>query len=252
MLTVIVAGGKGSRILEETLTKPKALVKIGEKAIIEHIIDGYVSQGFHDFLILSGYKGEMIADYFKEKSGALSWKIEGNSLIVHFFEFRIRILYTGEETGSAARLRMAAPYIRGNSFMLTYCDGLCGISFSDLIQFHETYGGMVTLTAVRPDPRFGILEIDSSGRVKSFREKACADAPVINGGFMIFDQEIFSFLTEEMEQLERDVLMPLADRGELTAYFYDGFWQCMDTLQEKNYLCSLWERKPVPWMRNRK
>lgn len=248
MLTVIMAGGKGSRILEETRQKPKALVTVGDRPILEHIMDSYTSQGFCDFLILTGYRGEMIADYFRGKPGRLSCEKDGDCLLAEFPGVRVRVLYTGEETGSAARLRMAQKYIEEDCFMLTYCDGLCAVPFRSLVEFHRMRGGTVTVTAVRPRPRFGVLDISEDGAVRSFREKSWTDFPFINGGFMVMEREIFDFLTEETEQLERDVLVPLAEQGRLNAYKYCGFWQCMDTMQEKQYLNSLWEQGARPWI----
>ncbi|MGN1417984.1 MAG: sugar phosphate nucleotidyltransferase [Acutalibacteraceae bacterium] len=252
MITVIMAGGKGTRILEETQFIPKAMVRIGDKPIIEHIMDSYAQQGFHDFLILTGYKGEILSDYFKKKPEVLLCEENGNFLNVKLPDRSIQLLYTGEETESAARLRLAKPYITGESFMLTYCDGLCSVNYENLVRFHNEHKKTVTLTAVRPEPRFGILEIDQNGIVKSFKEKDRNDSPVINGGFMVMDLRIFDFLTETMEQLEKDVLLPLSKIGELTAYYHDGFWQCMDTLQEKKYLCSLWERNEAAWINKKK
>ena len=248
MLTVILAGGKGTRILEETQLKPKAMVKIGDKPIIEHIMECYEEQGFSDFLILVGYKGEEIFDHFKKKTNIIFLKEEEACLTVQLPNFKVTILDTGEETGSAARLRMAKPYINGERCMLTYCDGLCSLNFNNLINFHKEHAGMVTLTAVRPKPRFGILEITENGQVKVFKEKQRKDSPIINGGFMVIEPEIFDFLTKEMEHLEKDVLVSLSNSGKLMAYYYEGFWQCMDTLQEKKYLCSLWENGLSPWI----
>lgn len=248
MLTVILAGGKGTRILEETRLIPKALVRIGNKPIIEHIMECYEKQGFNEFLILTGYKGEKIFDYFKSKTNITFLEEQKDCMIIKSSNSKVTVLDTGEETGSAARLRIARPYINEKRFMLTYCDGLCSVNFDNLLNFHKEHGGMVTLTAVRPEPRFGILEIMENGKVKALREKEHRDSPVINGGFMVIESDIFNFLTEEMNQLEKDVLVPLSENGKLTAFYHDGFWQCMDTLQEKKYLCELWETKKAPWV----
>lgn len=248
MLTVILAGGKGTRLLEETQFYPKAMARIGEKPVVEHIMESFQSQGFRDFLILTGYKGDMIADYFRQKQELVSCETDGKCLTMSFPDTRVRILDTGEETGSAARLYMARPYLEQETFLLTYCDGLCSVDMKEVIHFHREHHGLVTLTAVRPEPRFGILEIEKNGCVKAMREKERKDSPVINGGFMVVEPEIYSFLTDEMEQLERDLLVPLSEAGHLMAYYHDGFWQCMDTLQEKKYLCALWEAGNAPWV----
>ena len=252
MLTVILAGGKGTRLLEETQFRPKALTKVGEKPILEHIMEGFQSQGYRDFLILTGYKSEMISEYFRKRQEVVSCKSEGACMTVDLPYARVRILDTGEDTGSAARLRMAEPYLEHETFLLTYCDGLCSVEMEDVIRFHRQRCGMVTLTAVRPEPRFGILEIAKDGRVNALREKERKDSPVINGGFMVMEPEIFEFLTDQMEQLEKDVLVPLSETGKLMAYYHDGFWQCMDTLQEKKYLCALWEKGNAPWINQKK
>lgn len=252
MLTVILAGGKGTRILEETELMPKAMVKIGDRPIIEHIMGCYEEQGFNEFLILAGYKGKKIFDYFKTKKNVTFLKEQGDCMIVELSNSKVTVLDTGEETGSAARLRIAKPYINEERFMLTYCDGLCSVNFNSLLNFHKEHGGMVTLTAVRPEPRFGILEIMEDGKVKVLKEKERKDSPIINGGFMVIESEIFNYLTEEMEHLEKDVLVPLSENGKLMAFYHDGFWQCMDTLQEKKYLCALWETRKAPWVNKKK
>lgn len=199
-------------------------------------------------MFLTGYKGEKIFDYFKSKTNITFLEEQKDCMIIKSSNSKVTVLDTGEETGSAARLRIARPYINEKRFMLTYCDGLCSVNFDNLLNFHKEHGGMVTLTAVRPEPRFGILEIMENGKVKALREKERRDSPVINGGFMVIESDIFNFLTEEMNQLEKDVLVPLSENGKLTAFYHDGFWQCMDTLQEKKYLCELWETKKAPWV----
>ncbi len=248
MLTVILAGGKGTRILEETQSKPKAKVQIGGIPIIEHIMDSFRRQGFHDFLILAGHKSRILFSWFREMHDALSCEQDDVCMTVILPDMRVRVLETGEETGTAARLRLAMPYIDGERFLLTYCDGLCSVDFHKLLRFHEEHRGLITLTAVRPLPRFGVLLLDDDGRVLSMREKHSEDLPLINGGFMVVERDIFQRLNEDAVHLERDVLESLAAEGKLCAYCHDGFWQCMDTLPEKQYLCALWESGAPPWI----
>lgn len=248
MLTVILAGGKGTRILEETRHRPKAMVEIGGRPILQHIMDSFQRQGFDDFLILTGYKSDVIFRYFQAQEGILKQDGDRETASFYYPGCRVRLLDTGEETGSAARLRLAAPLIQGERFLLTYCDGLSSVSLKRLLDFHTTHGGLVTLTAVRPAPRFGILELGENGVVHAMREKSQKDSPIINGGFMAAERGLLDFLTESMEQLEPDVLMPIAAAGKMRAYYHDGFWQCMDTLQEKQTLCALWESGQAPWV----
>lgn len=248
MLAVILAGGRGSRLLEETRDKPKALVRIGDKPIIEHIMEGCIRQGIRDFLILTGYKSELLEAYFcgRESCGTVSRKQD--CLSVELPRARVRLLDTGEDTGTARRLTRARPYIGEETFLLTYCDGLCSVRLDALADFHRAHHGLVTLTAVRPVPRYGVLELGADGTVTAMREKDRRDAPLINGGFMLMEPAVFQFVKDTDDALERDLLTRLAAEGGLKAYYHDGFWQCMDTLPEKERLCELWTSGKAPWV----
>jgi glucose-1-phosphate cytidylyltransferase len=248
MITVILAGGKGSRILEETREKPKAMVKIGEYMIVEHIMRSFFAQGYQDFLILGGYKFQVLLDYYKKSALCIEYNEEKKDYLFSYRNMRIRLLDTGENKGSAGRLLSASEYLKTGTFLLTYCDAVSSVNLRKLVHFHDEHNSLVTLTAVRPKPRFGVLEIDSDGQVISMREKNKIDSPIINGGFMVVEPGLLDLITSEKMQLEKDVLSPLAGTDRLWAYYHDGFWQCMDTIQERDYLCSLYQESSCPWL----
>ncbi len=251
MLTVILAGGKGTRILEETKYRPKAMVTVGSQTILEHILAGYQSQGHKDFLILTGYKHEIIEDHFLNKKNIISKTKVNEHLFIQFPNCKLHLLFTGEDSGTAHRLFLAKDLIRqlsvDHSFMLTYCDGLSSVNFKKLIEFHNLGKRMITVTAVRPKPRYGVLELDDTGNVISMREKDPNDCPMINGGFMVIEISALDFLKPGMDSLEADYISVIANMKELNAYRHNGFWQCMDTLQEREYLQSLMDQGKVPW-----
>lgn len=247
MKVIILAGGKGTRILEETKTKPKALTEVGGVPIIRHIMILFQNRGFNDFLILTGYKSECMFRYFSDIASIVFQ--DKKRLTVKSKVFSATLLNTGEQTGSAQRLLLARDYIEGENFMLTYCDGICSVNLKALLEFHQNENALVTLTAVKPTPRFGFLEINSTGAVTCMREKSKADVGFINGGYMVFNKSCFDYITERTQNLESDLLESIVPTGRLKAYKHLGFWQCMDTLYEKEYLDSLIRNDKIPWLK---
>ncbi len=249
MLTVILAGGKGTRILEESQYRPKPLIRIGDRPLIRHIMDIYQKQGHHDFLILTGYKSRMFEEQMNRIVKPSLRSEDGRLLRYEAKGYTVTFLDTGEDTGSAGRLMAAREVIGDQTFMLTYGDGLSAVDLNDLIRFHREKGGVVTLTAVHPQPRYGTLDIDENGTVLALREKMREDVPVINGGYMVMEPTVFDYLEETDYSLEADFLTRIAGQGLLRAYLFDGFWQSMDTFAEKIYLTELWNTGNPPWKR---
>lgn len=250
---LILAGGLGTRLREETEFKPKPMVEIASRPILWHIMKNLSKQGIKDFCIATGYKGEVIKDYF------LNYHARNNDVTVdlgesHKFikhglhdesDWKVTITNTGELTMTGGRVFRAKRYLGTKRFMCTYGDGLADINLSDLISYHESSGRIATVTTVKPLSRFGLMEVDERGIVKKFREKPVMDGWV-NAGFFIFEPEIFEYLDEECV-LEEAPLARLAQDGQLAAYRHEGFWQPMDTLRESNFLNELWNSNKAPW-----
>ena len=251
MRVVILAGGLGSRLSEETEIKPKPMVEIGERPILWHILKIYAAHGFNDFTIALGYKGELIKRYFWELA-----HLEGDLLVrlgtgaVENSQLRpenwnVHLLDTGKETQTGGRLKRLEASLRSGTFMLTYGDGVSDVDIPGLLQFHRTHGRIATVTAVRPPARFGGLVFDGD-LVERFEEKPQMGEGWINGGFFVFEPEIFNYLDGDGTSLEADALPRLAADHQLAAYRHAGFWQCMDTLREKRLLEALWQ-DGKPW-----
>ena len=253
MKAVILAGGFGTRLSEETIVKPKPMVEIGGKPIIWHIMKLYSRYGFDDFIICLGYKGYMIKEYFANyflHTSDVTIDIKNNKTHIHhnYAEpWRISLIDTGENTMTGGRLKRIQPYIGDATFMLTYGDGVSDVDLSDLQVFHKSHGRIATLTAVRPPGRFGALEIQNQCEISSFLEKPMGDGGYINGGFFIFEPEIFDYLEDDRTILERSPLESLASENQLRAFRHEGFWHAMDTLRDKNYLEELWQSGKAPW-----
>jgi glucose-1-phosphate cytidylyltransferase len=230
MKVVILAGGLGTRISEETDSKPKPMVLIDENPIIWHIMKIYADQGFTDFIVAAGYKGEIIEEYFANLDSA--WDVS--------------VVQTGINAQTGARIKAVTSLIKDQTFLATYGDGLGSIDISKLISFHHSHKGLATVTAVRPPARFGVLEAQN-GLVTNFGEKRQSDAGWINGGFFVFQKSIFEGDISEETPLESVILPELVQKNELHAYFHHGFWQPMDTLRERNELSILAKKIPVPW-----
>lgn len=253
MKVVILAGGYGTRLSEETVLKPKPMVEIGEKPILWHIMKSYSQYGHKDFVILLGYKGyyikEYFANYFLHQSDITINTASGN-LKVHnnnSEDWNVTLVDTGLESMTGARIKKAQNYIGDESFLLTYGDGVSDIDINKLIEFHQSHKGAVTITSVKPEGRFGSLDISSDFKVNKFTEKPKGDGQWINGGFFVCNKEIFDYLsTDKNCILERTPLENLAKDGQIYTYRHDEFWKCMDTLRDKQYLEELWATSP-PW-----
>jgi len=249
---VVLAGGLGSRLAEETETRPKAMVEIGGRPILWHILKHFDHYGFREFLIAVGYRGEVIKRYFLDHSGLSgSMTIDLLSGGVKRHEERreewiVHLIETGSATMTGGRVKRLAPWLVGQTFMLTYGDGVSDVNLQSLLEFHKRHGRMATVTAVRPPARFGGLVFDGN-RVVEFTEKAQIGEGWINGGYMVFEPEVIQLLGGDETVLEADILELLAERGQLMAYRHESFWQCMDTLRDKRLLDGLWERGDAPW-----
>ena len=251
MRVVILAGGLGSRLSEETDIKPKPLVDIGDHPILWHIMKTYAHYGFREFIIALGYKGDMIKRYFLEHfnlSGNMTIDLSTGAVDRHEQcqdDWRVQLVDTGNETQTAGRIKRIEPYLGTETFMLTYGDGVSNVDLEKLLQFHRAHNCIATVTAVRPPARFGGLVIEND-MVASFDEKPQIGEGWINGGYFVFEPEVFDYLDGDQTNLEADVLPRLAAEHKLLAYQHEGFWQCMDTLREKRLLENLWQNGK-PW-----
>jgi glucose-1-phosphate cytidylyltransferase len=249
MKVVILAGGYGTRISEETNNKPKPLVEIGTKPIIWHIMKFYSCYGFNEFIICTGYKGYCFNEYFENyfsHNSDITYNIHDNTRIIHnsiLENWKVTLVQTGLDTMTGGRLLRIRDYIKDDIFMLTYGDGLININLNLLLQSHITAGKIATITAVNPPARFGALNIKDNA-VINFKEKPTGNESLINGGYFVFNKNIFSFLKDDSTILERSPLEEIASIGELNAFIHDGFWQPMDTLRDKNYLEESWIKDP--------
>lgn len=256
MKVIILAGGLGTRISEESYLKPKPMITIGEQPILWHIMKYYSSFGFHDFVICCGYKGHVIkeyfADYYLHRSDVTFDFSNENRMTVHqnvAEPWRVTLVDTGLLTQTGARVKQVQKYIGNEPFMLTYGDGVGNVDLNTLLEQHRASSKTVTLTGIQPGGRFGVLDLDESGStVIGFREKAKEDGGWINGGFMVMEPAVFDYLSAEEDCiLERTPLETLAREGKLGIYKHAGFWQCMDTQRDKSQLESIWSRGNAPW-----
>jgi glucose-1-phosphate cytidylyltransferase len=254
MKVVILAGGYGTRLSEETGLRPKPMVEIGGRPILWHIMKIYSHWGFNDFLILTGYLSHIIKDFFINyytRYSDITVDMAANSVEIHNHRtepWRVTMLYTGPDTMTGGRLLRARNFLGRERFMLTYGDGLSDINIPALLKSHEDSGKIATLTSVRPVGRFGALTINADNSVTSFKEKPDGDGAWINGGFFVMEPQIFEYLTDgDAAILERDPLERLAAEGKLNAFKHHGFWRAMDTLKDKNDLTALWTGGNAPW-----
>ncbi|MCC6316246.1 MAG: glucose-1-phosphate cytidylyltransferase [Gemmatimonadaceae bacterium] len=252
MRVVILAGGRGTRLSEETTMRPKPMVEIGGRPLLWHLMQFYASFGHKEFVVACGYKGEMIKQYFRDiathesdffvdlRSGAV------DVLTPSRLDWKVGVIDTGLDSMTGGRLRRLRDQLSGGTFMCTYGDGLSNVNVGALVQFHRTHGRLATVTAVRPPARFGGLHIDGTA-VKQFSEKPQAEGGWINGGFFVFEPGVLDYLTDDTTILEREPLERLAAAGELMAYRHDGFFQPMDTVRERDLLEGLWAGGAAPW-----
>lgn len=254
MKTVILAGGYGTRISEESHLKPKPMIEIGEKPILWHIMKYYSAFGHNDFIICCGYKQyvikEFFADYYLHMSDVTFDFTEENRMVVHnntTEPWKVTLINTGLDTMTGGRVKRVKDYIGQETFMLTYGDGVSNVDINKLIAFHQAHGKIATLTAIQPGGRFGRLEIDHNDKIRSFQEKSVEDGGWINGGFMVLNPEIMNYIEGDQTVFERYPLEKLAAEGQLKAYKHADFWQCMDTLRDKELLERLWQKNQAPW-----
>ncbi|MDR2426508.1 MAG: glucose-1-phosphate cytidylyltransferase [Endomicrobium sp.] len=254
MKVVILAGGYGTRISEESYLKPKPMIEIGEIPILCHIMKYYSSFGFNEFIICCGHKGYIIKEYFSNyflHNCDITFDFsKNNEITVHnnvAEPWKVTLVDTGIDTMTGGRIKRIKNYVAGESFMLTYGDGLCDLDLKALIEFHNINKKIATITAIHPLGRFGSLEIGKNSLISGFNEKSNDGAGWINGGFMVLEPEIFDYIDGDSTVFERDPLETLAKENELIAYKHDGFWQCMDTQRDKILLENLWNSKQAPW-----
>ena len=254
MKAVILAGGLGTRISEETHLKPKPMIEIGGKPILWHILKMYSHYGINDFIICCGYKGYVIKEYFANyflHMSDVTFDMKSNTMEVHHRKaepWRVTLVDTGEDTLTGGRLKRVASYLDPDeSFCFTYGDGVGDVDIGAVIEFHQKHGLDATLTAANPPGRFGALEVQDDFRVKSFREKPTESSGMINAGFFVLSPKVLSLIENDGTSWEREPLETLASNGMLAAYPHHGFWQPMDTLRDKNFLEELWSSGRAPW-----
>lgn len=255
MKVVILAGGYGSRITEESMFKPKPMVEIGGKPILWHIMKIYSHYGFNDFIICAGYKQDMIkkyfADYFLHNSDITFDFTSGkNDMIIHDQHcepWKVTVVDTGLDTMTGGRIKRVRNYIGNETFMMTYGDGVCDIDISKLVEFHKEHGKLATLTSVILEQQKGVLDIGGDNTVRAFREKKYEDGAKINAGFMVLEPQIIDLIEGDATVFENEPMRTLAERGELKSYSHHGFWQCMDNVNERNRLEGLWQSGKAPW-----
>lgn len=254
MKVVLLSGGLGTRISEETEYRPKPMIEIGGMPILWHIMKEYSYYGFNEFIICAGYKQHIIkewfADYFLHTSDITFDLTKGNDIIVHDRHaepWKVTVVDTGLNTMTGGRIKRVQKYIGNEPFMMTYGDGVCDVNIGKILEFHQSHGKMATLTSVKMEQKKGILDIAVDSSVRAFREKNVHDESPINAGYMVLEPEIFNYIQGDETVFERDVLERVAEEGELMSYQHTGFWQCMDTKQEQKVLEELWNSGRAPW-----
>ncbi|MBK7891794.1 MAG: glucose-1-phosphate cytidylyltransferase [Bdellovibrionales bacterium] len=255
MKVAILAGGFGTRLSEETDIRPKPMVEIGGKPILWHIMKHYSSYGFNEFVVLLGYKGYTIKEYFANyylHQSDITIDTKAGKLTVHSNDsedWKITLVETGPETMTGGRVKRAEKYLTGETFMLTYGDGVSDVNVKKLVEFHQAQKKILTLTAIQPEGRFGVLDIGAGQKVQRFLEKPRGDGSWINGGFFVCEPGIFGYLRDGDKTIfERAPMETLAGEGQLSAYQHEGFWKCMDTLRDKQELNQMWASGKAPWM----
>lgn len=254
MKVVILAGGLGTRISEESHLKPKPMIEVGDAPILWHIMKYYSSYGFNEFIICCGYKGyvikEYFADYYLHRSDITFDFSDNNKMIVHnnvAEPWKVTVIDTGLNTMTGGRLKRIQKYVGNETCMMTYGDGVSDVNLDALLKFHREHGKAATLTAIQPGGRFGVLDIDDSQTVRQFSEKAKEDGGWINAGFMVLEPEAFSYIEGDQIYFEKEPLENMAKDGNLAAYRHEGFWKCMDTMRDKGMLDELWNKGNAPW-----
>ena len=253
MKVVLLAGGLGTRISEESQFKPRPMIEIGGKPILWHIMKEYAHYGFNEFIVCAGYKQEVIkewfANYFIHNSDITFDFTHSDRIIVHnesLESWKVTVVDTGLSTLTGGRIKRIKEYIGSEPFLMTYGDGVSNVNITELIECHKKFGKLATLTAVLPEGRFGVMDIEGN-KIKSFREKSKEDAGWINGGYMVLEPGIMDYIDGDDIMFEREPLENLAKNGQLMCYKHKGLWQCMDTLRDKQKLENLWNSKTAPW-----
>lgn len=253
MKVLILAGGFGTRLSEETDIKPKPMVKIGSKPMVWHIMKSYSNYGFNDFVILLGYKGYVIKEYFSNyflHQSNVTIDLANNDMEVHQHgceSWKVTLLDTGLDTLTGGRIKRASDFIGNEPFMFTYGDGVSDVDIVELVKFHQSHEKLVTMTAVQPAGRYGALNIQSDGIVSNFMEKPKGDGAWINGGFFVCNPGVLDLIEGDATMFEKETLSLLTDTSQLVARKHYGFWECMDTLRDKTHLCKLWDQGIAPW-----
>jgi glucose-1-phosphate cytidylyltransferase len=254
MKVVILAGGFGTRISEESHLKPKPMIEIGERPILWHVMKIYSHFGFDEFIICLGYKGYCIKEYFDHyflHQADITFDFRnGNDRIVHYHTaepWSVTLVNTGAETMTGGRVKRIREYVGNETFLLTYGDGVANVDIRALAAYHKAHGRLATVTSIQPSGRFGALDLDGGNEVRGFQEKPKGDGAWINGGFFVMEPPVFDYIDGDATILEREPLERLAKDGQLVAYKHDGFWQPMDTLRDKLLLENLWEDGRAPW-----
>jgi glucose-1-phosphate cytidylyltransferase len=252
MKAVILAGGLGSRLSEETALRPKPMVEIGGRPILWHIMKIYAAHGVEDFVICLGYKGYVIKEYFANyqlHACDVSFDLERGGMVIHRSAtepWKVMLIDTGEGTMTGGRLKRVLPYVGEEDFCFTYGDGLADVDIAALLAHHREHGALATVTAVQPPGRFGAVEIEGS-RVRSFEEKPRGDGSWLNGGFFVLSPEVGRFIADDSTVWEQEPVRALARQGQLVPYLHQGFWQAMDTLRDRHVLEGLWDSGAAPW-----
>ena len=255
MKTVLLAGGFGTRISEESVLKPKPMIEIGGKPIIWHIMKEYSYYGFNEFIICAGYKQEYIKEWFSNyylynSDVTFDFSSNKNEMIIHRNDvepWKVSIIDTGLNTMTGGRIKRIKEYVGEESFLMTYGDGVCDVNIRQLVEFHMSHGKIATLTAVMLEQQKGVLDISENNSVRSFREKNQNDGAPINAGYMVLNSKIFDYIDGDDTVFEREPLEQLAKEGQLMSYMHKGFWQCMDNIREKNMLEKLIATGQAPW-----
>jgi glucose-1-phosphate cytidylyltransferase len=255
MKVVILAGGFGTRISEESHLRPKPMVEIGGMPILWHIMKLYSHYGYNDFIICAGYKQYVIKEYFNNyflhKSDiTYSFKSDNHDVIIHnnnAEKWDVTVVDTGLETMTGGRIKRVKDYLENEPFLVTYGDGVSNVNIAELVKFHQKSGKLMTLTGVQPEGRFGVMDFGENDEVISFREKNKEDSSWINGGFLVCNPGVLDYIEDDTTMLEREPLEKLAKDGELMCYKHHGFWQCMDTMRDREQLEKLWAENAAPW-----
>ena len=253
MKVLILAGGLGTRISEESHLKPKPMIEIGELPILVHIMKGYAAQGFNDFVILAGYKQRVIKEYFAHYflyNNDVTFNMQSNERIIHNKskdDWKVTVVDTGLNTQTGGRVKRVKDYIGNEPFMLTYGDAVADINIKELLECHKKSGKLGTMSCYNFGQSKGVIEVNENGSIDAFREKSDLDGDLINIGFMVMEPEVLDYIEGDSVPFEEHPIKDLVEKGQLNAYIHKGFWQCMDTLREKEKLEKLWNSGKAPW-----